>query len=744
MRLNGLRDDISNLLRFKKHRVLSVVVVVLCSLIAGLTAETLLSILLGGRRAGADLAYIIENFSMLSVYRAFFVFFGTLFILTHVIVNIRVFYELLFKYRYVVAVTIFLLLVVGRFHFSSVAMFNVWIQPGYGSEFVNPIFGNPRIIRSDEWAVTTPFHLSAQHGPGALGNYNFIARGSPTENMPFGLSLGLATLAFPLSIFYIFGAEYGFSARWVGTLIMTFMVALEFAYIISGKKRLFAVAIGGLIAFSPFFQWWSYVIFIPAGLGTLVCFHYFLQAKSKVKRILFALGIASFFSMFAANLYPAWQVPAGYLFLGIAAWMVVENKELISKFKKLDWFIFGSMLVLIAGVILTYLHGSRGYIEAMSNSVYPGARHSFGGWISFRDFMDRMMNGGVYAPAIEYRDFARTNVSEFGGMLTFFPIPLFFAIFMMIKRKTIDLLSVILIIFSFALGSYVYIGWPEWLARITLLSFSATSRALDVLLFAQILLFARAASWVPKEQEDVSSENDASSNKIVSKANIIAAIAAVILSAGLTAVALIFSRTTIYWPISNTYFATVFIGFAIVLFSIFTLSKFKKAYMTACLYLLVMSGIVVMNAHPIMIGLDVFHSKPLYTAISELAVNRDEKWVSLDHVFYGPSFLIISGAPTLNSTNKYPNIELWSILDPEGQYEEVYNRYAHVTVELTDGDTTFELWHPDHFVVRISYGDLEKVDIRFIHTRYPLESNEIVTFTLLYNEGLSRIYSVEH
>ena len=37
---------------------------------------------------------------------------------------------------------------------------------------------------------------------------------------------------------------------------------------------------------------------------------------------------------------------------------------------------------------------------------------------------------------------------------------------------------------------------------------------------------------------------------------------------------------------------------------------------------------------------------------------------------------VLAGAPTINSTNVYPNLEHWSQLDPEGSNEEIYNRYA--------------------------------------------------------------------
>ncbi|MCL2424859.1 MAG: YfhO family protein [Oscillospiraceae bacterium] len=730
MKLENIKDGFSDMLRFKNHKILSIVIVVLCSFVAALTAETLVSIVLGGRLAGVNFAYIIESYTLRSMYRSIFVFFPILFFIIHFIVNIRVFYNFLFKYRYAFAVILFLLLVIGRVHFSSVGMYAFHIQPGYGTELTMPIFGNPNAIRSDEWAVTTPIQLAAQHGPEPYGRYNFIARGAATENMPFGLTFNLATLAFPLSIFYLIGVEYGFSARWVGMLIMTFMVTFEFMYIISGKKRLFGLVGACLITFSPLFQWWSYIIFIPAGLGALVCFYYFLQADTKIKRLLLSLGITIFFSMFITNLYPAWQVPAGYLYFGLAVWIIVDNWDRVKKLGKLDWGILGLTVILIAATVGTYLHESREYIYGITNTIYPGTRHLSGGGIAFGDFANRMMNGGIFGAVSSERAFAHSNHSEFGGMFTLFPVPLLFAIFVMIKKKTIDLLSIILIAYTATLGTYVFLGWPDWLARVTLISFSATSRALDVLLFAQVLLFARGLSWLPEKSE--------TSKKI----NVVAAICAVVISASLTGIAMFYGRTTFTYPIGTLYFGITFVGISLTLYSIFTFLHDKKVYMAACIYLILISGITWLNIHPVMIGLDAIYSKPLYTAVSELAVDKNERWISLDHVFYGPSFLIASGAPTINSTQFYPNLELWRTLDPEHRYEYIYNRYAHVSVELTMDNTSFVLWHADHMLLRLSYHDLATAGVRFIHATEPLNSNDIVSFELLYSEGGSRIYSV--
>jgi len=673
----------------------------------------------------------IGSFSLMSVNRVGLFFSGIFFLLIHFIVNIPVFYDVIFRYRYVIAVSVFLLLVINKIHFSSIGMFNIHIQPGYGSEFSEPVFGFLRAIRSDEWMVTTPIQLSAQYDPEPFGRFNMIARGAATENMPNGMALGLATLAYPMSLFYLFGAEYGVSARWVGTLIMTFMVTFEFAHIISGKNRLLGVVGACLITFSPLFQWWSYIFFITAGVGSLVCLYYFINSDTILKKVLLSLGFVVFFTQFIVTFYPAWQVPAGYLYFGLALWIILDNREKVKDFKKLDYAMIGLTVVLIAIVIITFLYGSREYMSGISNTVYPGARHDSGGG-GFAWNLNRMMSGGMFAPISAFRDFRVANICEFGGMYTLFPIPVIFISFMMIRKKVFDLLSVILVIFTLFLGSYIVIGWPEFLARITLLSFSSPSRAADVLLVAQAFLLIRAMSRFAGSR----SEND--NNLDVRKLGV-----AVVFGVCIMFLVERFSRTTLTSSLGFTYLLISFLGVVVIVYSLFDNQRNQKIFRAACLFMIFISAATWITIHPITRGLDAIYSKPLSSKISELAGNHREKWVSLDGVT-GPAYLIANGASTINSTNFYPNIELWNKLDPDKNYEHIYNRYAHISVALTDDETNFVLLHADHMLLNLSYNDLEKAGIKYIHTQEPLSDSGGVNFMLLYNEGDALIYSVSY
>jgi len=743
MNLTAKLNTFVKIFKYEKHKMLSLIIVFLCSLTIAVLFERYNSLsfpyiwsLIGTSQLFTEFFSFSDIFSLFFLYRFILFFSITFFILLHFIINISVFYDIVYRYRYLIAVLLFLVLVINKVHFSSVAMFNAYIQPGYGSDFINPFFNNPHPIRSDEWLVTTPVQLSAGFGTEPLGRFNDVLRGTATVNMPNGVAINLASLAFPMSLFYIFGAEYFVSARWVGFLIITFMVSFEFSYIISGKKRLIGAVGACLITFSPFFQWWSYVYFITSGLGALVCLYYFINSETTLKKLLLSFGVVMFISQFIVTLYPAWQVPAGYLYFGIAVWMVAANWNKVKTFKKIDYGIIALGIVLIATVVGTYVLYSREYIEAISNTVYPGTRISTGGELSIRDFANRTILGGIFGPLEASRVVTGgSNVCEFGGFFTLFPVPLLFVSYMIIKKRVPDFLSIFLIAFSLILGSYVFIGWPEWLSKLTLMSFSISTRAIDIIIFAQVFLLIRAMSRFTKVSEE---ENNRLKTGLLAWSTVIGFCMIIIVER-------LARKTFIILPdpIYPGYLIASFIGFTAIIYSLLDFQRNKKIFTFACLYMIILSCITWFNIHPMSKGLDVIYSKPLSAKISELATDTDEKWVSLQGIV-GSSYLIANGASTITSVNIYPNLDLWYKLDPDRIYENEYNRYAVITAELTGNKTSFALHASDHMHIKLSYDDLKQAGVKYIHTTGWLDWRDDIKFDLIYNEGGARIYSVNY
>jgi hypothetical protein len=120
------------------------------------------------------------------------------------------------------------------------------------------------------------------------------------------------------------------------------------------------------------------------------------------------------------------------------------------------------------------------------------------------------------------------------------------------------------------------------------------------------------------------------------------------------------------------------------------------------------------------------------------------KWITTDSITTS-GFTIACGAPTINSTNFIPNYGLWEILDEDNEYEEYWNRYAHMVIHLTEEEETgVVLNQVDMITVSLSYDDLEKIDISYIYALTPLPSTENVELEEVYNEAGNYIYKVNY
>ena len=91
-------------------------------------------------------------------------------------------------------------------------------------------------------------------------------------------------------------------------------------------------------------------------------------------------------------------------------------------------------------------------------------------------------------------------------------------------------------------------------------------------------------------------------------------------------------------------------------------------------------------------------------------------WVVNDGGWYLNDYAVASGIRTLNSTNIYPNIEMYEKIleDKAEEKRKIYNRYSHVMFEITNEESDIKLIHADNVSIKLNYNDLEKLNIQYI------------------------------
>ncbi|MFR6072261.1 MAG: hypothetical protein ACLUHF_04335 [Faecalitalea cylindroides] len=653
-------------------------------------------------------------------YREFFLFVVFVFVGLHFLVPIRQFYNWIFKYRWLIGIGVLVFLTILRFHGDSIAFYYNSIQPGVGDEFAKPIFGVMRAIRSDEFVVSTPNALASQYGSTPFGVYNDILRGTETLNLVTGVYIGLPTLILaPWELAYaILPVEFAYSFCWYAPLILGFLMTFELFYIIS-KNKLVSLTGTFLIIFSSWYLWWGFSSYFINAPGVVVCLYYFVKENKNYKKILYALGTAICFASFIVNLYPAWQVPMGYMFLAIGIWFIHDNWDRIKSFTKRDWMLLVTALILCFALVANYFLSISEYVEIINNTAYPGARLDSGSF-----YLNKLFYY-IQSPFYAYKDIG--NPSEMGVFFSLFPIPTIAALWCWIKEKKKDWLTAGLLIVQVPMLIYASTGVPEIVAKITLLSYTTAFRIVDIIGLIQIyfivILFSRYKNikcfhWI----------------------------IAMSLSIGTALIAAYYSWKNFpgYLNILMMFIMVI----VITLLSFVLLYKVNKKIQTITLIGIIgislFTGIYI---RPISVGTSAIYSKPVAQEIQK--INQKDtysKWIAYGGGIETPAFAVACGASTINSVNTYPNLPLWEKLDTTGVYNEVYNRYAHIKVVFTNEPTSFEINQADYITLNLSYEDIIKTGVSYLFVNEvtgPLEfdvNNGFVALEQIYNESGAAIY----
>lgn len=702
----------------KENLIKKLILNMLISLICALSVSVIIT---GHLWEIRDIGRNIDNLRVwVFLNRSYLLFFLLFFIGLHFIVPIKKMYEWLFAKRWLVGILLLFFLTANRYHGDSISFYNEYIQPGMGDASSAPIFGRIRHIRTDEYIGTTPSVLASGYGETPYGQYNEVMRGTKTLNAITGVYAGYSTLAYaPWKLSYlILPKEYAFSFCWYAPIIMAFLISMELFYIISKNKKLLAVTGAFLVVGSSFYLWWAFPVYIISAQGTVVCLSYFFNNERFWQKILFGIGTALCFSNFVINLYPAWQVPFGYMFLAVGVWLLHENWDRIKKMSLNEWLIIIGAVCLVASFVLFHFYTIKDYVTTINETAYPGKRVDTGGFSLSKIFIYSQ------APFYAYRDVG--NASEAGVFFSLFPVPTIMALYCFIREKKKDWLTGGLLLAQLPMLIYVTVGLPEIIAKISLFANSITTRTIDVIGLIQIYFIIIILSRyhdIPKMHK-------------------MPALILGIITAGISIGVSIDKYPGYLINIQKILMFGVITGMSICLV-IHLEKKIKTLFLYSLIGISLFTGVYV---RPVMKGLAAIYSKPAAKEIEKICENdKGAKWIACGGGSALSSFSISCGAPTVNSLNIYPNMELWRKLDPQGEYEGVYNRYAHVDVYFTNEDTNFEILYPDAIRLNLSYKDIEKTEISYlILMGEPDLENEYVEFKEIYKENGLSIYHLSY
>ena len=560
--------------------------------------------------------------------------------------------------------------------------------------------GEPRVWRSDEWGTLTPLCFRQQYNTlGAYNRYSQTLGSILTDNMlVYGQpSWDILTLFRPFYWGYLFfGSERGLSWFWCSRLIVLFLSWFELGMLITDGQKKISVMLSVCVSFAPFLQWWFAINGLVEMLIYGACFvlgsNYLVSRAFNPRKIAVAVGMAVCAVGYVLTFYPTWMVPVAWGFVPLFLWVVIWkfNRKVLRRVDVVPWLL---IFVITAAGLTVLAVTSWDVIKAELNSVYPGNAPSSSGGTGLWWMMK-------YPISLVSRFSMNELIVENSSIICFAPAGFILALWVIIKEKKKDPLLILLLGMNLFLAWYYCVGIPKWLAKMLLLSFVNSNRGPQVLGFLRLTLFVRAVALKEKAPK-----------------RWLAALAAVISSAVPMRLALGFTK---YEPggLRYEYFDTaekilvVWAILAVVFYLLYRArkSKYTMAVLGVCTVVLASSIWI----NPVAKGVPEITKSETMQQIRDL-VKEDPQaiWLVVDMAYPATNIPAMAGADCLNTTQTYPQKTRWEMLDQEGEYEDIYNRYCHIRASL-GSKTMLELVSTDYVEVTLSPEDLKKLNIRYI------------------------------
>lgn len=636
------------------------------------------------------LTYLMYSWKNISIIRILVYILVALFGLG-LIINKTLFWEYCFKYRWGIGVGLIIFCTLCKLHGSSIGM----LPQLLGTEDTSRLWGISRVIQSDEYIVFTGRALgqiasgfgwfSDLFGYSAQDMY--LIYGQPVKD--------IATIFRPFSVGYLFlGPEYGIALYWSSRIIIGTLVSFEFGRLISKDNRKLSVAYAALLMWSPLVQWWSAInetveLLLFGQLAILLLYKYLTVKKIQIK-IMLMVGLVLSAGTFALALYPAREIPFFYVFLACCVAMLLENKKIL-KVNRHDIVIWGIGIFFLGACILHVFFRSQTTLPILMNTVSPGKRLYAGGPINNIVELFKGWNSYIWS-------FTTTeNPCEKSGVLNFYPIGFVLSILIVFKEKKMDKWVICLNIMNIFLTIYLLFQMPPVVQKITLLG-HATARIYDGIQVINLIILIRTIVII---KDDI---------KRYKK---------IIICTGV--MAMLFSFSGLTGLIDESVKMLIVVIDIIIIWMLSDVGEKNGCYRFA-LAMIILSIIGGGMVQPISSGLDTIYDLQLVQQIEKINNSDEGMWVVDSMVI--ANLPTIVGAKTMNVTETYPDLKLWTDLGLEDQ-EDCWNRYLHTSVSIDDV-TYIEMLNVDHVLLHVTIDKLKEIGAKYIITTQDLSENHSV------------------
>ena len=664
----------------------------------------------------------VRNIIDFSIDRIFFWFIFVFAILLCIAIG----FEKSFKYRYIISLAVFVYLVIGQYHGSSIGYLSSLLTEHEEGYEQTTLLGINQGLRGDEWAVWTPFKIAQTQNEFEFYNNNLMLEGCDTMVAGKLPSYDMMSITRQKNWGYFFlPLENAFSFEWWSCLFLIFLSGIDFMYEITERKKI-SVLYAVILIFSPPIQWWNSLwVIIYSGQYFLVALSRFLKSKKIGTKIGYTLLASISAISYIFDLYPAWMVPFAYVFLIIGIWILWRNRD-TGLLKKSNIFAYVFVFAICAIFAVRFLMLSTNAMVTQMSTNYPGS----GQWVKVPYDMPMLQIINFFMGFGNYSEFLNNcEISQFYGLFVW---SLVLWIFWIHKKKKSEAMYLItaLVICAICFLYFMYGPRLDLLYKVTLLSFTYPRRVYTAFGYCTLLVLFMIISETKKV--------DTISSEMAKKLS--GSIVAIVI------VLMLFNETLMsYFEVSP-----IVACFSILLVEIwgfigYTILTAKRRDMGMILYVIltVMSTICV---NPINRGLEDFTESTLIQAVCEIEEsNEDEMRWMVDGNTTIANIISACGVKRTTGTYIYPDYPMMQIIDPDCKYENEWNRYAHINMELGEENYISNTAHG--LSVVIDSETAEKLEIGYIVTNkdYAFKSKNYASLKELYRDSDNwHIYEIEY
>lgn len=575
----------------------------------------------------------------------------------------------------------FVLGVTLKLNFSSLG---IW-DNHYKLDNSQPLvaLGDAKVIRSDEWYVHSPWVFSQAN------------RGMPVDNSnigPPGAALLVAVPVKHISMiaqpkywgFLFLEEDRAYAWFWMTKAVGLFLFGFLLFLVLTRNDGVLSLAGSVLLYSSSYLQWW-FSAFTPevlTGFMASLLGAFYLIGGTR-RRTVWAGAVLLPLSMvnLLLHLYPAHIVSMAYvgvLLLVPMVWMAWSDR-VVQPLIKTRVLSGGLAVGVFLALAYSVIASAWPAIQAMMGTVYPGQRLSMGGGIGIEQilmgFFEFWRNGSENPSN-------GVNQSEAARFIFLFPVGLLALGFYRHDKRLAAYIGVS------ALFAVFCVFWMSWYLPESV----------------RTVLASLGWSYVP-------------SNRLYLALGVVSVLVLVLTCQLMAKVGLASrTRTVLAWTVTPVFlcaawwylrsFDPVFYHWQRLLASVVIVGGLAASAVlgrrTWLLGFALLSGWHSLQVNPVLLGSDVLLNKTVFTVGAELAGQGDPIWAVYGDLKVSQG-LRAQGQNVLNGAQYAPDHGVMGLFDPDGQQQEVWNRYANMGFLMPSQpeELSFELRAPDLFVMNV-------------------------------------------